>query len=479
MKSYRHSQRLPFGSRPRLRGLLLPVCRLVAVAMFLVSVSSSPAVGQTVYSWNATTTGSFNNAANWTNGAAPTAASAADTLSFFSGTETSSGNVAATNNIASGTFGQIMTGTNPNWASNPTLTISGSAFTLAGVSGTAISLSSKANLTITPVVSIGSNQTWSTGTVGGRNLTVNSLNLGSGTLTIVGAAREVALFNGSTGILSSGGRIVVDQRANSTAMFTLFKPMPANSTLELVATGNQVNYWSGTSAANVIVSGSLNPLMSMTVRQSAGIPNYLNVFTGTFTGAQTSGTFTLASSNADFVTNGFSGSLNGLVTGSFPSLIFGGAGNFGAVRLANSANDFVASNMSLRAGTLLLAANDLADGTSTGALGNNTATLTIGLASTASVSPEYAVLADGSRTINRGIALSSTATAIGNSVTVGQWNSGTSTFGGAVSIGRAGLLLSSGSSASSVANFTGAFTGGNGVTVVGNGGVSLSSTASS
>jgi fibronectin-binding autotransporter adhesin len=481
MKSFRHSQHLPSGSQSLLRRLLLRACRSVAVAVLLAAAISSPAVGQTIYSWNATTTGSFSNAANWTNGTAPTAASAADTLSFFSGIESSSATtVAATNNIASGTFGQIATGTNPNWSGTPQLNITGSSFTLTGVSGTGISMSSKANLAIkTSMMIVGNSQTWSTGTVSGRNLNVDNLNLGAYTVTIVGAARDVALFNGGTGIVSSGGRIVVDQRANTGALFSLFKPMPANSTLELVATGNQNNYWSGTSAANVIVTGSLNSVMSMTVRQSISIPNYLNVFTGTFTGAQTSGTFALLSANADFVTNGFSGSLNGLVTGSFSNLIFGGAGSFGAVRLANSTNDFSTSSMSLRAGTLLLAANDLADGTSTGALGKNTAVLTVGLASTTSVSPEYAVLSDGSRTINRGIAISSTATAIGNSVTIGQWNTGTSTFGGAVSIGRAGLLLSSGSSASSVANFTGPLSGGNGVTVVGNGGVSLSSAASS
>jgi autotransporter-associated beta strand protein len=89
------------------------------------------------------------------------------------------------------------------------------------------------------------------------------------------------------------------------------------------------------------------------------------------------------------------------------------------------------------------------------------------------------VVGEGSRTLNRNITISATSTASGVWARLGQLDSGTSTFGGGVTINRSGLLPSSGTSGSGRANFTGALTGANGITVVGNGIVGLSSTSSS
>ena len=455
-----HITRVTHNMKPRVA--------LAVVAVIGSMMLASQAHAQTVYTWAGGASGNFSDAAKWSSGTAPPVDSGLNTLSFLSTTTGGTASSATfTNNLSSGTFGRINFGT--AWGTT-TATISGSAFTLLGVSGTGIDTGATnvGARTISPSITIGNSQTWRHSGGFSNALTANSLALGANTLTLIGVTQDRFVIGQSSFTQSAGAKLVfgassyVDINGNV---------LNTNIPIDLMG-GGYARIQGGSSYAGLLTSGS----GSTNLIQWA--PASTLAMSGTLNGSTVGGT-----SSFGVAAGQYFGMVNftGLISGTLNNFQIGDLNSSnvqGTIRISNANNSFASTSPRMRAGSLVLAADDPANGSSNGALGTGTGTLQLGT-NTDNASYFYSVVGEGSRTLNRNITISATSTASGVWARLGQLGSGTSTFGGGVTINRSGLLLSSGTSGSGRANFTGALTGANGITVVGNGIVGLSSTSSS
>lgn len=450
-------------------GLSVRCSVVAAVAMAAVGVSLAPTKAATL-EWDGPASGLWNDSANWNviSGVSTGVPASGDDLIF----RNAAGGTPAVNDFANNALSLNSITVN----TTQTLGQSGTNGILIGAGGVTVnpSLGSSANAFVLPVT-LTTSQTWSIGSF----TTINrSLSLGSTVLTKTGAGTLRIQGNGTSS--AAGSRIEV-QAGSLQALFN--NDLPAATEIVMGGSGSATTF-------GILDGGNANRVSDVQspisiAAGTTGAVTINNAVLSTATTVTLSGGLNVGTTtDADLVFSAATGSvtrITGAVTGSFTSVNNRGNvqlnGGNGEVQFLNENNSFSGvRTFGLVQGTVVIGANDPANGSSNGALGANTAAIFVGTSGSPNGStPSF--LLDGAVSTGRNVNVGNSGNSNSVVYTLGGRTPDPGVFSGGIVLNRDVQLTAA---AGGSVTFSGLLNDGGltqGVTKVGEGTVNLTRAA--
>ena len=396
--------------------------------LFSIALLPSSATAATL-TWSGVSGALWNNSANW-GGAGVPAVTGSDLVFNTVATNTSN------NDFASNTL--TINSIAFNGAAAQTIGPTGTNGILIGAGGVTMVASSVTDVMILPVT-LAANQTWSVGT--GSTLSVNrAFAMGANTLTKTGAG-ILNLTTQGLGTSSAGSQILVQ---NGVLNSWYQNDIKSTTAIVMGGSSNATTLRFSDPGVGTRLTDLQSPLSIAT--GTTGTVTINNTVLSSASTVTLSGGINLGTStDADlyFTTTAASVTkLTGVISGSMNTIsptksgIYISGGNNNEVQFNNASNSFSGiRTFGIIQGTLVIGANDPATGSSNGALGNNSAVVSVGISSTPS-GGVASLLLDGAVSTGRGINLGNSGNANAATYTLGGRTADASSFTGGITLNR-------------------------------------------